>query len=178
MPRVLAAISSWMSPALQREASAEDIWQETLWIAWRDRERHDWRGVRAFRAWLLGISRNRVRTLAEYITAQKRGGGDVTLRLGSSGGSSGFLMPFGSTTPSRVAWHGERAAMIRAALAEVPENLERVVRLRLLEELPMQEVADRLGIGLSTAKKHFAVGAALYAVKLEKIETDTGWIRS
>ena len=50
----------------------------------------EWRGLRVFRAWLLGIARNRVRLLAEYASAQKRGGGDVA-PLGNPSGSARHL---------------------------------------------------------------------------------------
>jgi len=141
-------------------------------MAWRDREQHEWRGLRQYRAWLLGIARHRIHRLAETVATAKRGGQqrlDLFSDLSESGSRPSRLLPVATTTPSRIAWHSERAEMIMQALEELPEKLEPVVRLRLLEELPMREVAERLGIGLSTAKERFAAGARLYRNGLQRL---------
>nr|HPM25550.1 hypothetical protein [Phycisphaerae bacterium] len=46
---LLAVIELRMSTALKRQYPAEDVLQEALLHAWRDRTRHEWRGVRSFR---------------------------------------------------------------------------------------------------------------------------------
>ncbi|MDF1799221.1 MAG: hypothetical protein P1V81_08610, partial [Planctomycetota bacterium] len=43
----IVVIDSWMGQAVTSEVSPEDIWQEALFLAWRDREQHEWRGVGA-----------------------------------------------------------------------------------------------------------------------------------
>ena len=156
---------------MQREYSVEDVWQETLAMAWRDRASHEWRGMKAFRAWLLGIARNRVHDLAEYVNAQKRGGGHGPTSfsaLVSDDGSVSEMLPPGTTTPSRIASGRESAQVMVEALAALPAELEVVVRLRLFEELPMREVASRVGIGLTTATERFFRGASLYQAELER----------
>ncbi len=57
---------------LKRQLSAEDIWQETLCMAWRDREKHRWQGPRSYRGWLLAIAKNRIRDAADRMDAKKR----------------------------------------------------------------------------------------------------------
>jgi DNA-directed RNA polymerase specialized sigma24 family protein len=78
----------------------------------------------------------------------------------------GELLPPDSTTPSRVAMHAERAAAMRRALAELPPDLEPVVRVHLLEELTMEEIAERLGIGVSAAWRRFRKGSEIYSSRL------------
>ncbi len=168
---ILVLISSWMSKRLKQQLGPEDIWQETLGMAWRDRELHRWQGLRSYRAWLLGIAKNRVRDAAEWMEAKKRGGDRkveaFSTLVGSGDGSISGLLPPGSTTPRRVAGHRERAVVMDVALCSLPSELQVVVRLRLFEQLSMSSVAERLGIPLPTAKKRMFRGAALYRAKLK-----------
>ncbi len=170
VPSLLVTIESWMGPDLRSRMGPEDVWQETLWMAWRDRRQHRWTDRRAFRSWLLGIARNRIRNLADHESALRRGGGVKPMSLDPGDPNASrpgeIPMPAATTTPSRMAWFDERARRIRSAIDALPERYSEVVRLRLLEELPMREVALRLGIGLSTAKERFLAGALLYRREL------------
>lgn len=172
MPVVLVVISSWMGERLRRECTAEDIWQESLAMAWRDRAAHRWQGLRTFRGWLLGIARNRIHDAVDRMDAKKRGGGRRTSSLAAlcerRDASVSDLLPPATTTPSRAAAAAERAEMLRAALATLPPEYETVVRLRLFEELPMREVAARAGVSLTTATQRFFRGAALYRLELQR----------
>ncbi|MBU0718878.1 MAG: sigma-70 family RNA polymerase sigma factor [Planctomycetes bacterium] len=142
---LLVVIESRMGPLLRCRVTSEDIWQETLLSAWRDRAKCEWRGLRSFRNWLLTIIDHRIRDAAEYENAAKRGGENAA-RLSSSltGESSDrsharpYPGPVGSTTPSRIAMHREQAAAMSAALETLPEELREVVRLRLFEQRVLQ----------------------------------------
>ena len=141
-------------------------------MAWRDREQHHWRGLRSYRAWLLGIAKNRIRNAAERMDAKKRGGDHevetFSSLLASRDGSVSALLPACSTTPSRMAGRAERAAVMEAALRSLPPELEEIVRLRFFEQLSTSRCAERLGIPLSTAKKHVFRGATLYRLELKE----------
>ena len=55
-PASMLVVIGWrMSDALKKRMAPEDIWQETLLHAWRDRARFEWRGIKSFRVWLLKI---------------------------------------------------------------------------------------------------------------------------
>ena len=168
---ILAAISASMGTRLKQHCSVEDIWQETLFMAWRDRETHEWTGLRGYRAWLLAIARNRVRDAIDHIDAKKRGGGHTTdafstLARGEDG-SMGHLLPPESTTPSRVASHAERVAAMEAALEVLPSEQREVVRLSLFDELPIRAVAEQLGMSKSTVSLRLLEGAVRYRAELE-----------
>src|SRR5262249_6782117 len=98
---LLVFIESRMSETMRVRHAPEDILQEALLHAWRDRERCAWRGPKSFRAWLLAIIENRIRDAGAYESAQKRGGGKAPLPLAPSGSprtggsdASGGLLPF------------------------------------------------------------------------------------
>ncbi len=164
-----------MSKQLASFVSEEDVFQETLALAWRDREQHRWEGVRAYRAWILTIARNRLTDLARRATAGKRGGARQMSAFSDldDGDDRPFSqrLPAGSTTPSRIAIQRERAQVMADALASLPEEIEPVVRLYLFEEKPMEQIAAELSIGLSAAWYRFRKGSTLYAQALEVLRT-------
>ncbi len=168
---VFVVIGSWLGPKLRAELSVEDIWQETLWRSWRDREQHAWQSLSAWRAWLLSIARNRVRDAARTAGRQKRGGDSTTapFSLLAERDSVSSLLPPGSTTPSRVAGFRERAHAMEQALAALDEDLRTVVQLRLFEEAPMRDVAAQLGLPLSTAKARLLRGVEAYRRRLRQL---------
>jgi DNA-directed RNA polymerase specialized sigma24 family protein len=62
--------------------------------------------------------------------------------------------------------HAERAAAIQKALAALPPELEAVVRMHLVEELTMEVIAKRIGIGVSAAWRRFRRGSEIYSKML------------
>ena len=167
---ILVVIASSMSKSLRAHCSAEDIWQETLAQAWGARGEYQWRGSAAFRGWIFEIARNRIRDAARNMKAEKRGAGRAAVPFSEleSGLSSALSrrLPPDSVTPSRIVMHAERAAAMRNALAALPAELEPVVRMHLFEDLTMEVIAERLGIGVSMAWRRFRKGSALYSKHL------------
>lgn len=167
---IFVVIASWLGPNARAEISVEDVWQETLWMAWRDRHQHEWINLTRYRAWLLGIARHRVHDALRAAGRKKRGGPSQTARFSDIGGPDtvGGVLPPRSTTPSRMASHFERARVLERTLGTLEPALRDVVRLRLFEELPMEAAAARLGIPLSTAKHRFVRGMQAYKDELRR----------
>lgn len=173
---LLVAIGWRLDPHLKQNLSAEDIWQETLLKAWQRRAEFVWQDISAFRRWLLTIAERLIADHRDHLHAQKR---DVARerRIEQEGTSSSGpqLEPWSSTTPSRVASARELAAAIERVLAELPDEFREVIRLRLIENLPVQEIADRLGLGESAVRHRFRRGSELYQQRLRALlESTTG----
>ncbi len=169
---MLVCIEARMGVRLREHLTAEDIWQETLLHLWRDRANVEWRGYPALRQWLLTVAENQIRNATDRVDTVRRGGGQALLRLGDAGDSRDeTLPPATSTTPSGLAVLREQAAAMREALTRLPDELREVVRLRLFEELPVADVAARLGLGESAVKHRFRRGATLYEAHLRSLAT-------
>lgn len=170
---ILVVIESWLGAGLRRTVTADDVWQETLLHAWRDRAQCEWRGVAEFRAWLLQVARNRMLDLAKHESAEKRGARAAHVSL--SGTRCEFAGPVASTTPSRVAVVSEQARLIRQAIDSLPDDVRDVVFLRLLEGLKIHEVAERLGLGVEGTRHRLRKGAELYQARLQRLLADSEW---
>ncbi|MBI5849452.1 MAG: hypothetical protein HZB39_00205 [Planctomycetes bacterium] len=167
---MLVAIRGMLGERLASRIEPDDVWQETLAIAWRDREKLQWQGRPAFRRWLLEVARNRILDLADVEGAEKRGAMLRVTGLPSGSGSGVGLAPafFATTTPSRVASDRELAARLQSALDEVPGEWRDVVRLRLFEDLSMAEAGACLGLGEEGARYRFRHGLEAYRRALRR----------
>lgn len=167
---LLVVIERRMSPALRNLYAPEDVLQEALLHAWRGRTEHEWRGIRSFRAWLVAIIEHRIHDLADRASAAKRDGGRPALPLSMPrDGSTSALseVPLvASTTPSRLAMYREQTEAMLYALEGLPEDVREIVRLRLFEELTLEEIAVRLGLGPSAVGRRFRKGSELYVRRL------------
>jgi len=166
---LLLIIDDRMSTKLKHRLTPEDILQEALLHAWRDRANCRWEGLRSFRSWLLTIIDRRIQYAAAYESAQKRGGGRpaAALTMVEPSGSQGtelsqFAGPVASTTPSRAAIVREEAAAIREALDSLPPELREVLWLRLFEQMTLEQIAQRLGIGEAAVRHRVRKGSELY----------------
>lgn len=174
---LLVVIRGWMSRALRARLEPDDILQETLLCAWRDRAACEWRGLTAFRRWLLGIARHRILDAETNARRLKRGGGHGELLLselqrGDGSSSNGtFAGPIATTSPGRLAQ--EKAERMAQALTTLPDDLQLVLRLRLFEELKIEEIAAQLGVGESGVRHRFRRAAALYQERLQELITTT-----
>ena len=171
---LLVLIETRMGPVLRARLAAEDVLQEVLLCAWRDRERIEWRGHRAFRNWLVSAIENRLRDAADRERAGKRGGGAPNAPLRGPGSSVPSALVL-STTPSRVAQYREQATAMRAALAQLPDDVRDVVRLRLFEQWDTGRIAAELGIGPAAVLHRFRRGAELYRSRLTAMLSLRSW---
>jgi RNA polymerase sigma factor (sigma-70 family) len=186
---LLVVVESRMGAALLARHAPEDVLQEVLMVAWRDRNQCEWRGAAAFRSWLLTIIDHRIRNLAEHEGAKKRGGGEPTARLGSVGGgasggwsgggaASGPNDPADWTTPSQRAAMKEKAKAIRKALNALPSELAEIIRLRVHEQMTIDAIAAHVGLDEAAVRRRFRKGLELYEQALEAAMAEAGFSSS
>lgn len=163
------------SPALRATWPAEDILQEAMLHAWRARSTLEWRGLPAFRRWLISIIEHRIADLADQVRARKRGDGRSAilfseLRSPTSphGEDAAFDVPI-STTPGRIASYREQAEIYRESLESLPLDQREVLYLRLFEQLESEEIADRLGLGIQAVRYRLRTGAQAYGRAMHRV---------
>lgn len=169
---MIVCIRARMGARLQAKVAPEDIWQDTLLHVWRDRERCEWQGMRAFRRWVLRVADHRIHDAADREGAQKRGAGVTHEQLDPTESNLHAPPIVASTTPSKVASDSEHATLMQDALTALDDELRDVVRLRLFEEQLVEDIARELSLGVSAVKHRFRKGAALYHRQLERLLAD------
>jgi RNA polymerase sigma-70 factor (ECF subfamily) len=117
-------------------ADAEDVLQRTFVEVWRSRDRYD--PARSLEGWVLGIARKRA------IDHLRRRHHDVVPldEMRGVAGDDGRIM----------AERYERAALVRSALTQLPEEQKQALALVYFGEHTQSEAAERLGIPLGTVK--------------------------
>jgi RNA polymerase sigma-70 factor (ECF subfamily) len=127
--------------------AAEDIAQEAFLLAFKalpDLDEPD-----RFAAWLYAITRNRALRWARKESRMLRVEFDDALLSCIGGFSTGNRRDL------------ESAVDLAAGIDELPENLRLIMRLRWLDEMPMQQISAFTGLPLSTVKWRLHEGKRL-----------------
>jgi RNA polymerase sigma-70 factor, ECF subfamily len=127
---------------LRLDWAASDLTAETFAQAWLSRDRfRDTRGGSAL-PWLIGIARNVLRETIRFDRVETR----ARERLG---------LPLDLAIEEGYAAVDERLSprtTLAAALAQLPEHEREALELRVLGELPYEQVAERLAIRPAAAR--------------------------
>lgn len=140
------------------DADAEDALQETFLSAWRHAS--TFRGDASARTWLLTIARNAV-------LRQKRRRTDEPPQLEpleDLGAAAGW----GADTPETLTLLREARALLARALDELSVADREIILLRDIEELPGEEVARVLGLGLPAMKTRLHRARLRLAAKVKE----------
>ncbi|HEY5495554.1 MAG TPA: sigma-70 family RNA polymerase sigma factor [Candidatus Limnocylindrales bacterium] len=145
---------------------AEDAAQEAFVTAYR--ALGTWRGDGPFGAWLARIGvriavrkASRRRPVAWIDPSPMVADGDrADVGRTNVVGERALLAALGraEADPAQLAIRAERAASIRAAVANLEEPYREVVALRFFSELSLAEIADEAGRPLGTVKTHLHRG--------------------
>jgi len=148
-------------------ADAEDILQEALFRAWAVRDRAEWRGHRAFRAWILTVIDNcivdSVRRAATHHELSLEGP-DLSARIFGSRVNAAA----GSTTPSKLAVYREQAAIITEALSVLDPEVREIIVQRLLMQRELEDIGASLSIGVGAVRHRFRKGCEAYRRELRR----------
>jgi RNA polymerase sigma-70 factor (ECF subfamily) len=124
---------------------AADLWSEAWARAFSSRDRYRGSSPEEEEAWVFGIARN---VLSGYY---KRGGAEQRA-LARLGLERPRLDPSDIDRLERLAGLGELRDALADALARLPEGQREALRLRVVHELPYDQVASRLSLSEQTAR--------------------------
>ncbi len=149
-----AHVERYLPSYLQRRVAVSDIIQETRIVAFQRCGDFEDRGEGAFSNWVLGIARRKIHQAVErHLGAAKRAAGKEVSRAGRA--DTGQFAS-GDPSPSQVAMGMELADLALEALRLLPRDHREVLRLAREEQLPLREVADRIGRSYEATRRFYS----------------------
>ncbi len=140
--------------------AAEEIVQDVFMTLVRDPKKYDVeRGTLG--AFLYGVTRNRV---MKHLERSPR---DLPLPENGEDGHAILPQTIDAVTPADTAELGERRALVREAVLELPPEFREAVVLCLLDEMSYEEAAKLLECPVGTIRSRLHRGRALLLAKLE-----------
>jgi RNA polymerase sigma-70 factor (ECF subfamily) len=136
---------------LQAKCAPSDLVQQTLLEAHRDFAAFQGNHEGELLAWLRRIlSHNLFNEARRFAARQRDAAREVSLEQVRHGVEQSSLalgrnLSADTPTPSQLASQRESAVRLADALARLPEDYQTVLLLRVFEELPAEEVAQRMG---------------------------------
>jgi RNA polymerase sigma-70 factor (ECF subfamily) len=145
---------------LGREEDARDATQETFVAAFRNLGA--FRGEAKVSSWLHRIAVN------QCITRQRRARVRGETSLDAQVEDGGVQFATDDVNPAQGAEGRERTAAVRRAVNALPPELRSVIVMKEFENLTFQEIADALGVPLSTVKSRLYTALKQLRLRLEK----------
>lgn len=150
---------------LGREEDARDAAQETFIAAYRNLG--NFRGEAQFSSWLHRIAIN------QCISKQRRNKARPEIALEESEPTNQhFFAASPKSSPAVQSEQSERLATVRRAIEALPSELKQVVTMKEFEEMTFQEIADALGIPVSTVKSRLYTALRQLKARLEKLQLE------
>lgn len=155
--------SERLDPELRARLGPSDLVQETIIAARKDFERFDGATGAELMAWLRGILINKFREARRHHGAKQRSPHrEVRHRSARSSRSGLRHIPDPASLPSQQMAASEEAQRISRALSRLTPDQQMVIRLRNWEDLPFEEIGNRLGRNANAAR-------SLWVRALEKL---------
>jgi RNA polymerase sigma-70 factor (ECF subfamily) len=147
------------------DADAEELTQAVMLAVYKHVA--ELREPSQFEGWLFRIAQNTLRNHREHAQAQKRAARLVELDAEREGLPSwDELLPSNGAGPLDAMLEAERLQQLRAAMAELPEQMRRCLHLRVVHEMSVSEIAAALGIAPNTVKAHLFQARRTLAARL------------
>ncbi len=155
--RVRSHIHFRLAPDLRARVDTDDVYQSTISASLEDLAAVEFRGEKAFIAWLSRVAERRVLDVARRHRAEKR---DVRRQRPLE---AARMVPANHTTPPGGAIRDEIQQSMRRVLARLPDRERRAIELRSYAGLSFREIAEQLEL----PNRH--VARDLYRAALKKV---------
>ncbi|MCS7078722.1 MAG: sigma-70 family RNA polymerase sigma factor [Chloracidobacterium sp.] len=140
------------------DEDAREVCQETFLAAFRNLK--TFRGEAKFSSWLYRIALNACRS-------RQRRQPSENVSLDEHAEAHGFDPPATAGTVDEALLRDEQAQLVRRALAALPPEMRQVIVMKEYEGLKFHEIAEVLGIPVSTVKTRLYTGLNLLRRRLE-----------
>ena len=167
MARWQQPLTNYLARFCGNEATALDLAQDTFVRVYEARARYDTRGK--FATWLYTIAGNLARNSHRW--QQRHPTVSLDAPTDENGGTLATHLPDAASAPDASAEEGERAAAVRAAISELPQDQRSIVLLSEYDDRSHADIATVLGC---TAK---AVETRLYRARQTLREKLLRWLK-
>ena len=141
---------------------AKDLAQESFLKAWRGIGFYKFEA--SFSTWLYRLTSN---VCIDFLRRQKRRP-SVSLTMEDDETSTELEIEDTAPSPEETILHQERTDAVAAAMKQLDEEFRMVLTLRVIQDLPYEEIADILDIKVGTVKSRLARAR----LKLKKLLED------
>jgi len=158
---------------LQAKFGNSDIVQQSLAQIVHGFDQFRGESSKEFYGWLNQIVANEAKRLQRDHHRQKR---DIARerRLDHSGSNAAIIPADHQPTPGTNALAQEELRLLSSALDRLPEDYAEVVRLRSLESLPFQQVADKMNRSVDSVRKIWYRAIVKLQQEVESKDHDEG----
>lgn len=142
---------------------AMDVSQEVFLRVWKNLSSYQYDA--AFSTWLFRIASN---ACIDFLRAKKRRN-DVSLTMQdeNDGEDKELAVPDETPLPEEQLLAKEQQSAVMKAMNELPPDFREILQLRVVEELPYEEIAEILDIKVGTVKSRLARARELLRKNLE-----------
>jgi len=149
------------------EQLAREMFQSTLATAFETLEAY--RGEAPLLSWLCGICRFKIGSLHRTRRRRPR---EVELDAGGELGAVFESLTSTGGDPEEQLRRKELTTLVHLVLDQLPERSGRVLEWKYLEGLPVQEIADRLQVGLKAAESLLSRARPAFRAAFQKLHRD------
>ncbi len=143
------AIFNFIYKMVHEREQVEDLTQEAFIKAFSSLSKFN--DEYAFSTWLYKIATN---NSIDYIRKKKLQAYSINKPIDAKDSEYAFELPDEEYEADQELISGQRAALLREAIAQLPDKYKRVIELRHVQEKSYEEIADMLKLPIGTVKAH------------------------
>lgn len=147
-----------MDPQLRAKGGASDLVQQTFLEAQKDFDRFHGNTEQELLAWLRRMLLNNVANFRRHWveTDKRRADREIPLTSNDPSRTGASWLSDGGLTPSRELMAGERDSAVQVAMARLPDDYQQVLRMRYVDDLPFETIAEAMNRSPNAVRKLWA----------------------